>query len=67
LAAVSRPSPHAREHYDSIGGYRAPGRKADACTECGTCEPYCPQGVPIREDLREARGLLQAALLADSW
>jgi len=32
----------------------ARGIAADACTECGECEPKCPQSIPIRAALRSA-------------
>jgi uncharacterized protein len=34
------------------------GQAADACIECGDCEPKCPQSIPIRDVLREAHELL---------
>jgi uncharacterized protein len=35
-------------------------KKADAslCTECGACEPKCPQNIPIRQQLKEAHKAL---------
>ncbi len=36
----------------------AGGRGADACIECGECEPKCPQAIPIPDALAEAHALL---------
>ncbi len=36
----------------------ARGSGADACIECGECEPKCPQAIPIIETLKEAHELL---------
>ena len=36
----------------------ARGSAADACIECGECEPKCPQAIPIIETLKEAHELL---------
>lgn len=33
-------------------------QRADKCTECGTCEELCPQGIPIVEWLKKAHELL---------
>lgn len=38
-----------REHY------RALGANGSDCIECGNCEPNCPFGVAIRENMRAAR------------
>ncbi|MBQ2830468.1 MAG: aldo/keto reductase [Oscillospiraceae bacterium] len=32
---------------------------ASNCVGCGKCEQHCPQGIPIREKLREAQGELE--------
>jgi hypothetical protein len=32
--------------------------RASACVQCGECEPKCPQGLPIREWMRKADGVL---------
>jgi hypothetical protein len=34
------------------------GLAADACIECGECEPKCPQAIPIPEVLKQAHELL---------
>jgi len=34
------------------------GLAADACTECGECEPKCPQAIAIPDVLKEAHKLL---------
>jgi predicted aldo/keto reductase-like oxidoreductase len=34
------------------------GAGADRCTECGECEPKCPQGIAIIENLKEAHKIL---------
>jgi len=36
------------------------GRGADACLECGECEPKCPQAIQIVETLKEAHAHLTA-------
>ena len=30
-------------------------QKASSCTECGVCETKCPQGITIRERLKEVK------------
>jgi predicted aldo/keto reductase-like oxidoreductase len=32
------------------------------CVGCGKCEQHCPQNIPIREKLREARAELESPL-----
>ena len=38
---------------------RAGNHNASKCTRCGICEPLCPQAIPIREALAEARKALE--------
>jgi len=43
--------------------YRQMGRNkkrrwAEACLECGECEPKCPQNIPIRKRLKETKKIL---------
>jgi predicted aldo/keto reductase-like oxidoreductase len=52
---VYKAEQYARETYKAIGVFDMfPGKRAYACTECGECEPKCPQSVPIIEQLKEA-------------
>ena len=34
------------------------GLKADACIQCGECEPKCPQDIPIIDQLEEVAAAL---------
>jgi len=31
--------------------------KADKCVECGKCEKHCPQGIKIRQELKNVKEL----------
>jgi predicted aldo/keto reductase-like oxidoreductase len=42
---------YARSLYNRLSGDS--GLKAEECQECGTCEPLCPQNIPIIEQLKE--------------
>jgi uncharacterized protein len=45
---------YARAEYAKIGTVPwMSGKRAGECTECGECEPKCPQQIPIREQLQE--------------
>lgn len=49
----------AKRYYNAIGNAPfAPGKKANACIECGECEEKCPQGIPIIEKIKEAHEIL---------
>ncbi len=37
--------------------YQALDAGAEDCTDCGSCEPRCPFGVPVRERMEEVRRL----------
>ena len=52
---------HARKTYSRMqknAGKPDRPRPADACTDCGACEPKCPQNIPIRKQLKEAHEAL---------
>ena len=34
-------------------------QRACSCVECGSCEPRCPQGIPIIESLKEVHRTLK--------
>ena len=47
-------------YYSKIGEKEwPPGERADACIECGECEPKCPQKIPIIDQLKKAHELLK--------
>ncbi len=48
----------ARQGYAGIGQAWSPGKKADACADCGVCETKCPQHLHIRDQLKEASAAL---------
>ena len=51
----------ARQQYSQIGKSQwIKGNRADACSECGTCEDKCPQLIPIIEQLKECERVLGA-------
>jgi uncharacterized protein len=50
----------ARSMYAEIGTNPwVKGNRADACIECGECEPKCPQKIPIISQLAESRIVLE--------
>lgn len=49
----------ARDEYKQVGKVPwMPGKTYEACTQCGACEPKCPQNIPIREQLKQAHEAL---------
>ncbi|MDR1874476.1 MAG: aldo/keto reductase [Synergistaceae bacterium] len=52
-AAISGDWAAQKSNYNYILAPGREGQKASACVECGTCEPKCPQHIPIREKLKE--------------
>ncbi len=46
-------------YYSKIGTKDwPPGKQADACIECGECEPKCPQKIEIIDQLKKAHEIL---------
>jgi Predicted oxidoreductases of the aldo/keto reductase family len=44
------------ENYDR---FLLPQQKASSCVECGKCESHCPQGISIREELKNVRAVFE--------
>jgi uncharacterized protein len=44
-----------KEGYDWV----APAQKASNCVECGKCETHCPQGILIRQELKNVRAVFE--------
>jgi predicted aldo/keto reductase-like oxidoreductase len=42
------------ENYDR---FLSPEQKTSSCVECGKCESHCPQGISIREELKNVRAI----------
>lgn len=50
---------HAKHRYHHLGPNNKEGfLRADACVECGQCEPKCPQKIPIMAQLKETHAAL---------
>lgn len=39
-----------------------PQQKASNCVECGLCETHCPQGISIREELKNVKAVFEEAV-----
>jgi len=39
-----------------------PKQRASNCIECGKCEEHCPQGLPIRAELKKVKDLFEKSL-----
>ncbi len=49
-------TPAAKRAYELRSSLTAPASK---CAECGKCESHCPQGIPIRTELKNVRELFE--------
>lgn len=52
--------PGSRDLNKLLYSYLPPTHRADHCTECGECEPQCPQHLPIRQHLKDVHELLKS-------
>ncbi len=48
-----------RKEYLMTTAFRKKTSSASQCIECGKCERHCPQHIPIREELKNARKILE--------
>ncbi|HUU78010.1 MAG TPA: aldo/keto reductase [candidate division Zixibacteria bacterium] len=61
LAQVYGDMERGKLYYSKIGEEDwPPGKRADACIECGECEPKCPQKIEIIDQLKKAHKILSA-------
>ncbi|NMM62491.1 aldo/keto reductase [Clostridium sp. P21] len=44
-----------KEYYDSLEPYE----KASNCAECGKCEEHCPQGIKVRQELKNVKSIFE--------
>ncbi len=44
---------------DGYNRWLAPQQRASMCTECGTCETHCPQGISVRRELKNVCALFE--------
>lgn len=49
-------TPAAKKTYEIRSKLTSPASK---CVECGKCESHCPQGIPIREELKNVKELFE--------
>jgi predicted aldo/keto reductase-like oxidoreductase len=49
-------TPAAKKTYEIRSKLSSPASK---CVECGKCESHCPQGIPIREELKNVKELFE--------
>jgi predicted aldo/keto reductase-like oxidoreductase len=49
-------TPAAKKTYETRSRLTAPASK---CVECGKCESHCPQGIPIRKELKNVKELFE--------
>ena len=62
---IRRLSEHAKKEYERLGNKKLSDGSfaeawAEACLECGECEPKCPQNIPIIEQLKETAEALKS-------
>ncbi len=50
------------KEYFMCTALRKDSTAASNCVGCGKCEKHCPQGIPIRKELENARGELEGTL-----
>lgn len=49
---------YARSQFAKLGETSSSGQSPSACVECGACETKCPQGIKIREQLKQTLKVL---------
>jgi predicted aldo/keto reductase-like oxidoreductase len=52
----------ALKEYAMCTALRSNSTTASNCIGCGKCEKHCPQGIPIREKLKEAEKELEGPI-----